>query len=68
MATGGGIALPEPLHNEDSRSWFKRFEVCTAANGWDAAKKLLCLPTLLKGVLGQYSIPWVKTRQILMTT
>jgi len=46
MATGGGLALPEPLHDEDSRSWFKRFE---AANGWDAAKKLLCLPTLLKG-------------------
>jgi len=49
MATGGGLALPEPLHDEDSRSWFKRFEVCAAANGWDAAKKLLRLPTLLKG-------------------
>jgi len=49
MATGGGLALPEPLHNEDACSWFKRFEVCAAANGWDAAKKLLCLPTLLRG-------------------
>ena len=49
MATGGGLALPEPLQDEDSRSWFKRFEVCAAANGWDDTKKLLCLPTLLKG-------------------
>ena len=49
MATGGGLALPEPLQDEDSRSWFKRFEVCAAANGWDDARKLLRLPTLLKG-------------------
>ena len=49
MATGGGLALPEPLQDEDSRSWFKRFEVCAAANSWDDAKKLLRLPTLLKG-------------------
>ena len=49
MATGGGLALPEPLQDEDSRSWFKHFEVCAAANGWDGAKKLLRLPTLLKG-------------------
>ena len=49
MATGGGLSLPEPLQDEDSRSWFKRFEVCAAANGWDGAKKLLHLPTLLKG-------------------
>ena len=49
MATGGGLALPEPLHDEDARAWFKRFEVCSAANGWDAAKKLLRLPTLLRG-------------------
>ena len=49
MATGERLALPEPLHNKDSRSWFKRFEVCAAAKGWDAGKKLLRLPTLLKG-------------------
>ena len=49
MATGVGLALPEPLHDEDSRSWFKRFEVCATANGWDEAKKLLRLPTLLRG-------------------
>jgi len=27
----------------------QRFEVCSAANGWDGAKKLLSLPTLLGG-------------------
>jgi len=48
MATGGGLALPEPLHDDNARSWFKRFEVCAAANGWDAAKQLLRLPTLLR--------------------
>ena len=37
MATGGGLALPEPLQDEDSRSWFKHFEVCAAANGWEVA-------------------------------
>ena len=41
MATGGGLALPEPLQDEDSHSWFKQFKVCAAANGWDDTKKLL---------------------------
>ena len=49
MAAGGGLALPEPLQDGDSRSWFKRYEVCATANGWDAAKKLQHLPTLLRG-------------------
>ena len=49
MATGVGLALPEPLHDEDAKSWFKRYEVCAAANGWNDQKKLLRLPTLLKG-------------------
>ena len=49
MATGGGLALPEPLHNKDAKSWFKRFEVCSLANGWDAGKQLLRLPMLLRG-------------------
>ena len=49
MATGGGLALPEHLQDEDACSWFKQFEVCAAANGWDNAKKLLRLPTLLSG-------------------
>ena len=25
MATGGSIALPEPLDGEDAKSWFKRY-------------------------------------------
>ena len=49
MRTGGGLALPEPLGDEEGRSWFKRYEVCTSANGWNDQKKLLRLPTLLKG-------------------
>ena len=46
---GLGIALPEPLHGEDAKSWFKHFEVCAAANKWNDTKKLLRTPTLLKG-------------------
>ena len=49
MATGGGLALPEPLNNKDAKSWFKRYEVCSLANGWDAGKQLLRLSTLLRG-------------------
>jgi len=32
MTTGGGLVLLEPLHDKGARSWFKRFEVCSAAN------------------------------------
>ena len=51
MASGGGhgLALPEPLQDEGAKSWFKRFEVCAAANEWNDKKKLLRAPTLLKG-------------------
>ena len=49
MASGGIVAPPEPLHGDDAKSWFKRFEVCAAANEWDDSRKLLTLPTLLKG-------------------
>ena len=49
MATGGGLALPEPLQDEEAKSWFKRYEVCASANGWNDQKKLLRIPTLLKG-------------------
>ena len=49
MASGGIIALPEPLHEDDAKSWFRRFEVCAAANEWDDPRKLLRLPTLLRG-------------------
>ena len=49
MATGGSLALPEPLEGKDTKSWFKRYEVYGTANGWNNQKKLSCLPTLLKG-------------------
>ena len=49
MASGVAISVPEMLHGEDARSWFKRFEVCAAANEWGAEKKLTRVPTLLKG-------------------
>ena len=49
MAMGVGLALPEPLQDGDARSWFKWFEVCAAANEWNDQKKLLRLPTLLRG-------------------
>ena len=41
--------LPEPLEGEDAKSWFKCYEVCGTANGWNDHKKLSRLPTLLKG-------------------
>ena len=49
MATGGRLALPEPLVDEEAKSWFKRYEVCASPNGSNDHKKLLHLPTLLKG-------------------
>ena len=49
MATGGGLALPEPLVDEEARSWFKRYMVCALANRWNDQKKLLHLLMLLKG-------------------
>ena len=49
MASGTGIALPEVLRGEDAKSWFKRFEVCAGANGWNDERKLCRVPTLLQG-------------------
>ena len=50
MASGGvGISLPEALHGEEAKSWFRRFEACAAANEWGDDKKLKRVPTLLKG-------------------
>ena len=48
-STGGGIVLPEHLQGDNARSWFKHFEACCTANGWNAAKRLVSLPTLFKG-------------------
>ena len=49
MASGGIITLPEPLHEDNAKSWFRCFEVCAVANEWDDPRKLLRLPTLLRG-------------------
>ena len=49
MASGTGIALPEVLCGEDAKLWFKRFEVCAGANGWNDERKLCRVPTLLQG-------------------
>lgn len=49
MAASTGLALPEPLLDGDARSWFKRFEICAAANEWGDVKKLRRVPTLLRG-------------------
>ena len=43
------ISLPKPFSSEDVKDWFQRFEICTRANGWDAATKATRLPTLLEG-------------------
>ena len=50
MATGGNLALPEWLEaeGEDTKSWFKHYEVCGKADDWNDQKKLSRLPTLLK--------------------
>ena len=45
----GHISLPKPFNSGDANEWFKRFEICCKANGWDDAKKSLKLPTLLEG-------------------
>ena len=49
MATGSKLCLPEYLDDGDATSWFKRYDLCAAANEWNDAKKLLRLPTLFKG-------------------
>ena len=49
MAAGNTICLPEPLEDEDAKSWFRRFDVWAAANECNTAKKLVRLPTLLRG-------------------
>jgi len=49
MACSTGLALPKVLQDGDAKSWFRKFEVCAAANDWNNAKKLKHLPMLLRG-------------------
>ena len=48
MATGH-VSVPKPFCEGDAREWFQGFEICAAANQWNAATRALKLPTLLEG-------------------
>lgn len=43
------ISVPKPFASGDVNEWFKRYEICCKANGWNDATKALKLPTLLEG-------------------
>ena len=43
------ISLPKLFSSGDVKDWFQRFDICTRANGWEAAMKGKKLPTLLEG-------------------
>lgn len=47
---GFGCLLPD-VYNGDAEfdTWHKHFNLCAAANGWDESKKLVFLPTRLRG-------------------
>ena len=49
MAESKHISAPRPFQSGDITEWLLRFDTCSKANGWDAAKKALKLPTLLEG-------------------
>ena len=49
MAAGNMICLPKPLEDGDAKLWSRQFDACAAANEWNAGKKLVRLPTLLRG-------------------
>ena len=43
------IGLPKTFGSGDANEWFKRFDICCRANGWDKATQALKLPTLFEG-------------------
>ena len=43
------ISLPKTFGSGDANEWFKRFDICCRANGWDETTQALKLPTLLEG-------------------
>ena len=43
------FSLPKTFAGGDVHDWFKRFDVCCRANGWNAETKRLRAPTLLEG-------------------
>ena len=49
MATSSHVSLPKSFSTGDAVELFQRFEICSHANEWNDAKKVLKLPTLLEG-------------------
>ena len=43
------VSVPKPFASGDVNEWFKRYEICCKANGWNDATKALKFPTLLEG-------------------
>jgi len=66
MATGGGSVLPEPpkIHNRGLKD-SKFTQLPTVGM---QLRSCCAFPPSASDVPGQYSIPWMKMRQILMTT
>lgn len=49
MSTGTHFSVPKQFTTGDAVEWFRRFELCSIANGWDEKTKTAKLPTLLEG-------------------
>ena len=43
------VSVPKPFASGDAEEWFKRYEICCTANGWDDQMKARKLPTVLEG-------------------
>ena len=48
MATNH-FSVPKSFSSGDAAEWFKRFDICSAANKWSEETKALKFPTLLEG-------------------
>ena len=49
MANVSHVSVPKVFASGDATEWFKRFDICSAANGWNDAAQAAKLPTLLDG-------------------
>ena len=43
------VSLPQPFSEGDPVEWFKGYDICCKANGWDEDARAAKLPTLLEG-------------------
>ena len=43
------VSLPSAFSEGDLTEWFKRFEICSAANDWDDTMQAKKMPTRLEG-------------------